>query len=381
MSVSGPSGFRAMGVSCGIKPDKLDIALVQNLGPNFDFAAVFTTNEVKAAPVLWSEQIAKTGKAKAILLNSGGANACTGSVGFAVTHNSAEFLAEKLGLAPIDVAVCSTGIIGEQLDLEKIKLGIVTLTSSSDNDGGLAAQAILTTDSKRKEVLLNGSGYSLGGMAKGAGMLAPSLATMLVVITTDADLSLLNLNEILANVAKSTFNRISSDGCTSTNDSIMLMSSGASKVKPSRDEFEELLLEACQSLANQLILDAEGATVFVELIVDRAKSEDQAELIAKKVVSDSLVKTALFGRDPNWGRVAAAVGAAGAGIDPNTLDIHFNDVPLCLNGTANGDRRRVKLDNRNIQIRISLNQGDVEVKFLTTDLSTRYVLENSEYSS
>ena len=381
MSVSGPSGFRAMGVSCGIKPDKLDIALVQNLGPNFDFAAVFTTNEVKAAPVLWSEQIAKTGKAKAILLNSGGANACTGSVGFAVTHNSAEFLAEKLGLAPIDVAVCSTGIIGEQLDLEKIKLGIVTLTSSSDNDGGLAAQAILTTDSKRKEVLLNGSGYSLGGMAKGAGMLAPSLATMLVVITTDADLSLLNLNEMLANVAKSTFNRISSDGCTSTNDSIMLMSSGASKVKPSRDEFEELLLEACQSLANQLILDAEGATVFVELIVDRAKSEDQAELIAKKVVSDSLVKTALFGRDPNWGRVAAAVGAAGAGIDPNTLDIHFNDVPLCLNGTANGDRRRVKLDNRNIQIRISLNQGDAEVKFLTTDLSTRYVLENSEYSS
>lgn len=381
MSVSGPSGFRAMGVSCGIKPDKLDIALVQNLGPNFDFAAVFTTNEVKAAPVLWSEQIAKTGKAKAILLNSGGANACTGSVGFAVTHNSAEFLAEKLGLAPIDVAVCSTGIIGEQLDLEKIKLGIVTLTSSSDNDGGLAAQAILTTDSKRKEVLLNGSGYSLGGMAKGAGMLAPSLATLLVVITTDADLSLLNLNEMLANVAKSTFNRISSDGCTSTNDSIMLMSSGASKVKPSRDEFEELLLEACQSLANQLILDAEGATVFVELIVDRAKSEDQAELIAKKVVSDSLVKTALFGRDPNWGRVAAAVGAAGAGIDPNTLDIHFNDVPLCLNGTANGDRRRVKLDNRNIQIRISLNQGDVEVKFLTTDLSTRYVLENSEYSS
>lgn len=381
MSVSGPSGFRAMGVSCGIKPDKLDLALVQNLGPNFDFTAVFTTNEVKAAPVLWSEQIAKTGKAKAILLNSGGANACTGSVGFAVTHNSAEFLAEKLGLAPIDVAVCSTGIIGEQLDLEKIKLGIVTLTSSSDNDGGLAAQAILTTDSKRKEVLLNGSGYSLGGMAKGAGMLAPSLATMLVVITTDADLSLLNLNEMLANVAKSTFNRISSDGCTSTNDSIMLMSSGASKVKPSRDEFEELLLEACQSLANQLILDAEGATVFVELIVDRAKSEDQAELIAKKVVSDSLVKTALFGRDPNWGRVAAAVGAAGAGIDPNTLDIHFNDVPLCLNGTANGDRRRVKLDNRNIQIRISLNQGDAEVKFLTTDLSTRYVLENSEYSS
>ena len=381
MSVSGPAGFRAMGVSCGIKPGKLDLALVQNLGPNFDFAAVFTTNEVKAAPVLWSEQIAKTSKAKAILLNSGGANACTGPEGFAVTHKSAEVLAEQLGLAPIDVAICSTGIIGEQLDLEKIRVGIAALTSSNDNDGALAAQAILTTDSKRKEVFLNNGGYSIGGMAKGAGMLAPSLATMLVVITTDADLSSLNLNEMLVAAANSTFNRISSDGCTSTNDSIMLMSSGASKVKPSREEFEELLLEACASLANQLILDAEGATVFVELVVDKAKSEPQAELIAKKVASDSLVKTALFGRDPNWGRVAAAAGAAGAEIDPNTLDIYFNDVPLCLNGSANGDRHRVKLDDRNVQIRISLNQGDATVKFLTTDLSTKYVLENSEYSS
>jgi glutamate N-acetyltransferase/amino-acid N-acetyltransferase len=381
VSVSAPAGFRAMGVSCGIKPGKLDLALVHNLGPNFDFAAVFTTNEVKAAPVLWSEQIAKTDKARAILLNSGGANACTGPAGFSVTHNSAEYLAEKLGLAPIDVAVCSTGIIGEQLDLIKIKTGIDALTSSFDNDGGLAAQAILTTDSKRKEVLVNGNGYSIGGMAKGAGMLAPSLATMLVVITTDADLSKVNLSVLLRVVANKTFNRISSDGCTSTNDSIMLMANGSSKVSPTSDEFEKLLTEVCSSLANQLILDAEGATVFVELIVDKAKSENQAELVAKKVASDSLVKTALFGRDPNWGRVAAAAGSAGAGIDPNSLDVYFNEIPLCLNGAANGDRHRVKLNSETIRIRVSLNQGSAEVKFLTTDLSTKYVLENSEYSS
>lgn len=381
MSVSGPIGFRSFGVACGLKSEKLDLALVQNLGPNFDFAAVLTTNEVKAAPVLWTSQISRTKKAKAVLLNSGGANACTGPAGFAVTHQSAEYLAEKLDLAAIDIAVCSTGIIGEQLDFSKISSGIDALTSSTVNDSSKAAQAIMTTDSVPKEVLIHGNGFSIGGMAKGAGMLAPSLATMLVVLTTDADVSQLDLESILQAVVNRTFNRISSDGCTSTNDSVLLLANGSSGVVASPEDFEVVLSQACESLARQLIQDAEGATVFVEIVVDGAKSEQQAEVIAKKVASDSLVKTAIFGRDPNWGRVAAAVGAAGAGIDPDRLDIYFNGVPLCLNGFANGDRHRISLNTNQLEIRIALNQGDSAVKFFTTDLSTTYVLENSEYSS
>lgn len=381
MSVDGPKGFLAYGVASGLKGKSLDLALVLNSGPLFNFAAVFTTNEVKAAPVLWSTEIAKTGKCKAILLNSGGANACTGPEGFSVTHKSAEYVAEKFQLAPIDVAICSTGIIGEVLDFSKIKNGIDELSQINDSDGQAAALAIMTTDSKPKQTYLNQGNYAIGGMAKGAGMLAPSLATMLVVITSDADVSDIDTQRCLKLCVERTFNRISADGCTSTNDSVLLLCNGASRYKPSESDFLEELMKVCDNLAIELIQDAEGATTFVEITVENARTEEQAIAIARKVAGDSLVKTAFFGRDPNWGRVAAAVGSAKAGINPELLDIYFNGIPVCLSGAANGNRRRVKLDGRSINVVIKLNLGNECATVRTTDLSTEYVLENSEYSS
>ena len=381
MSVSGPKGFRAFGVHCGLKQSDLDLALVHNIGPRYDAAAVFTTNDVKAAPVLWSEQIIKTGKCKAVLINSGGANACTGAKGFAVTHRSAEHLATRLGIDPLDVAVCSTGIIGEQLNGTKIESGINQLTNAKESDGLLAAKAIMTTDSKPKQELVEASGYSIGGMAKGAGMLAPGLATMLVILTTDADLSELPIEKILADCVEQSFNRITSDGSMSTNDTVILMANGSSGAKPEIRDFTTNLLEVCDSLAKQIIRDAEGATVFVEVIVEGATAEDQALKVARKIADDLLVKTALFGRDPNWGRIAAAAGSAGAKIDPNRLDIWLNGELVCLAGEANGDRNRVKLDGDEVEIKVQLNLGSYSSRVLTTDLSTAYVLENSDYSS
>ena len=381
MSVSGPKGFRAFGVHCGLKQSDLDLALVHNIGPRYDAAAVFTTNDVKAAPVLWSEQIIKTGKCKAVLINSGGANACTGAKGFAVTHRSAEHLATRLGIDPLDVAVCSTGIIGEQLNGTKIESGINQLTNAKESDGLLAAKAIMTTDSKPKQELVEASGYSIGGMAKGAGMLAPGLATMLVILTTDADLSELPIEKILADCVEQSFNRITSDGSMSTNDTVILMANGSSGAKPEIRDFTTNLLEVCDSLAKQIIRDAEGATVFVEVIVEGATAEDQALKVARKIADDLLVKTALFGRDPNWGRIAAAAGSAGAKIDPNRLDIWLNGELVCLAGEANGDRDRVKLDGDEVEIKVQLNLGSFSSRVLTTDLSTAYVLENSDYSS
>lgn len=380
MTIDKPKGFFAVGVKSGLKSNKLDLAVVRNLGPNFDVAGVFTTNEIQAAPVLWSKQIVNTGKAKVVILNSGGANACTGSAGFQVTHKTAEYAAEVFGLDAIDVAVCSTGIIGEQLNLDLIQIGIDESVNVS-SDGDLAAQAILTTDSVSKTCFLELDNFSIAGMAKGAGMLAPTLATMLCVITTDADLSSINHQEILERVVDLTFNRISSDGCTSTNDTILVLASGASSSQPTAIEFYDVLFTVCQDLAKQIILDAEGATVFANIEVTNAVSENQALAIAKHVSSDLLVKTALFGRDPNWGRVAASVGAVKAGIDPMKLDIYFNDEPLCLAGAANGDRHRVDLRDKYINIKIDLNLGRYTVNMITTDLSTEYVIENSEYSS
>ncbi|MFZ9840732.1 MAG: bifunctional glutamate N-acetyltransferase/amino-acid acetyltransferase ArgJ [Candidatus Nanopelagicales bacterium] len=379
--MSGPKGFRAFGVHCGLKQSDLDLALVHNIGPRYDAAAVFTTNDVKAAPVLWSEQIIKTGKCKAVLINSGGANACTGAKGFAVTHRSAEHLATRLGIDPLDVAVCSTGIIGEQLNGTKIESGINQLTNAKESDGLLAAKAIMTTDSKPKQELVEASGYSIGGMAKGAGMLAPGLATMLVILTTDADLSELPIEKILADCVEQSFNRITSDGSMSTNDTVILMANGSSGAKPEIRDFTTNLLEVCDSLAKQIIRDAEGATVFVEVIVEGATAEDQALKVARKIADDLLVKTALFGRDPNWGRIAAAAGSAGAKIDPNRLDIWLNGELVCLAGEANGDRDRVKLDGDEVEIKVQLNLGSFSSRVLTTDLSTAYVLENSDYSS
>jgi glutamate N-acetyltransferase/amino-acid N-acetyltransferase len=381
MTVDTPKGFYALGVSCGLKKSGPDLALVRNFGPLFQFSAVFTQNEVKAAPVLWSQQIAKTNKAKAVLLNSGGANACTGSEGFSVTHSSAEYLALKLGLAPIDIAVCSTGIIGEQLDLVKIRNGIDSFNLNDISDGLSAATAIMTTDSRPKQILLDCRGFTMGGMAKGAGMLHPSMATMLAVFTTDADLSELNIDELLFNAVDSSFNRISSDGCMSTNDTVILMASGATGFKPNVQEFSDALNLACLRLAEALIDDAEGSTAFVEVEVQGAIAESQALQVARKVANDSLVKTAIFGRDPNWGRVAAAAGAAGAQIDPDRLDIYFNDIPLCLKGVAYGERNRVDISGDRVTITIRLNLGLASARILTTDLSTQYVTENSEYST
>lgn len=380
MTIDKPKGFFAVGVNAGLKLNKPDLAVVRNLGPNFNLAGVFTTNEVLAAPVLWSKQILKTGKAKAVVLNSGGANACTGSIGFQVTHETAEYAATVFGLAAIDVAICSTGIIGEQLNLDLIKAGI-DQASQLPSSGELAAQAIMTTDSVSKTCFLQLENFSIAGMAKGAGMLAPSLATMLSLITTDADLALIDYQGILEQVVESTFNRVSSDGCMSTNDTVLLLSSGAASHQPTEKEFHDALFAVCQDLSQQIIFDAEGATVFANIEVINAKSEAQALAIARHVSADMLVKTALFGKDPNWGRVAASVGAVKAGIDADKLDIYFNEVPLCLSGTANGDRHRVKLQDKFINIKIDLNLGNFSAGMLTTDLSTKYVIENSEYST
>lgn len=380
MTIDKPKGFFAVGVNSGLKLNKLDLAVVRNLGPHFNLAGVFTTNEVLAAPVLWSKEILKTGKAKAVVLNSGGANACTGSIGFQVTHETAEYAATVFGLAAIDVAICSTGIIGEQLNLDLIKAGI-DQANKLPSSGELAAQAIMTTDSVPKTCFVQLENFSIAGMAKGAGMLAPSLATMLSLITTDADLTLIDHQKILEQVVESTFNRVSSDGCMSTNDTVFLLSSGAASHQPTEKEFHDALFAVCQDLSQQIIFDAEGATVFANIEVINAKSEAQALAIARHVSADMLVKTALFGKDPNWGRVAASVGAVKAGIDASKLDIYFNEVPLCLSGTANGDRHRVKLQDKFINIKIDLNLGNFSAGMLTTDLSTKYVIENSEYST
>ncbi|MBL7261337.1 bifunctional glutamate N-acetyltransferase/amino-acid acetyltransferase ArgJ [Paractinoplanes lichenicola] len=390
MTVTTPKGFRASGVAAGLKPSgNLDVALVVNDGPDFTAAGVFTGNRVKAAPVLWSQQVLKGGIVRAVVLNSGGANACTGSQGFRDTHATAEHTATVLRGGPKpqligagDVAVCSTGLIGELLPMDKLLPGVSAAAKDlSESKGDKAAEAIMTTDTVAKNAVVQREGWSVGGIAKGAGMLAPALATMLVVITTDASADNEVLDAALREATRLTFDRIDADGCMSTNDTVLLLASGASDVQPTPEELTAAVTQVCHDLAQQLITDAEGATKHVAIEVKGAASEADAVEVGRTVAGNNLVKTALFGNDPNWGRILAAVGTTQARFEPDRIDVAINDVWICKGGAAAEDRSKVDLSGRDVRITINLREGEMDATIWTTDLSHAYVHENSAYSS
>ncbi len=377
-----PQGFRSGATAAGLKSSgALDLTLIENLGPRFDAAAVFTSNKVVAAPVIWSRQVAKDGIVRAVVLNSGGANACTGPQGFADTHKTAEFVGQLLNVSSGEVIVCSTGLIGELLPMSKILAGLEAIAPKLDSDGLLAsAQAIMTTDTVPKIANTSNYGVEFTGIAKGAGMLAPALATMLSVIMTDAIVSE-NVHEVFARSTDRTFNRIDSDGCTSTNDTVLLMSSGASGIEINDDQLEELLMDICQSLSEQLIADAEGSTKTVAIHVTNAASEQDAVKIGRACARNNLLKAAIFGGDPNWGRVLAAVGTADAYMDPFAIDVKLNGVQVATNSAPNADKTLVDFSNRLVEIEINMNCGTHSAVIVTNDLSHDYVHENSAYST
>ena len=389
--VTAPEGFRATGIAAGIKASgALDLALVFNEGPDYSAAGVFTRNKVRAAPVLWSEQILASGRLRAVILNSGGANACTGPAGFQDTHATAEATAAALSewgteTGAIEVAVCSTGLIGDRLPMAQVLAGVQEIVH--EMAGGLsggeeAARAIMTTDSVPKQVALHHHDkWTVGGMAKGAGMLAPSLATMLSVITTDALASAEALGAALNHAVSRTFDRLDVDGSCSTNDTVLLLSSGASEIAPSQADLNEAVLKLCDDLCAQLQHDAEGATKQVIVAVTGAACEEDALIAARVVARDSLVKTALFGSDPNWGRVLAAVGMAPVPLDPERITVSFNGFPVCINGVGAPGAREVDLSDENIAVTVDLGVGTATAEVRTTDLSHGYVEENSAYSS
>ena len=383
MSVTAAKGFLASGVSAGLKSSgKKDVALIVNQGPNYDASAVFTSNKVKAAPVIWTQEIIKNKKLKAAVLNSGGANACTGPDGFADTHKTAEYVAELLSIGAIEVGVCSTGLIGNRLDMPRLIKGIEQAHQHLKNDGGDdAAEAIITTDSHKKTAKLENQGWNIGAIIKGAGMLAPDMATMLCVITTDADISDLDHQFILQSATDKTLNRIDSDGCTSTNDTVILMSSGASGIKPDKKDFENQLQLLMSDLASLLINDAEGATKVITIDVINAKSESDAVSVGRSIARNNLLKCAMFGEDPNWGRILAAVGTAEATLNSDLIDVYLNGLQVCGNGAAIAASEKVDLKERSIQIRVDLKMGSDKATIFTNDLSTQYVHENSAYST
>ncbi|GAA4615002.1 bifunctional glutamate N-acetyltransferase/amino-acid acetyltransferase ArgJ [Saccharopolyspora hordei] len=386
MSVTGPAGFRAAGVAAGIKAgSKRDLALVVNDGPQQAAAGVFTTNKVKAAPVLWSQQVLKERTLHAVVLNSGCANACTGPEGFQDTHATAEKVAEVLGVGAIEVAVCSTGLIGERLPMDALLPGVDTAARAlaADEQAGLdAATAVLTTDTKPKQAFQeHEAGWSVGGFAKGAGMLAPNLATMLSVLTTDAVISGDDLDEALRAATRVTFDRLDVDGGTSTNDTVLVLASGASGVEVSKEDFTGLLTSVCTDLVRQLQGDAEGVTKTIDVVVRGAASEADAVAIGRTIAEDNLVKTAIFGSDPNWGRIAMALGRVDAEIDVDKLEIATNGVTLYAAGTKARDRSEADLSGREVEIVVDLHLGEHTATILTTDLSHAYVEENSAYSS
>ena len=382
MSVTSATGFRAAGVAAGLKSTgKPDVALVVNDGPNFAAAAVLTSNRVFAAPVAWTRKV-MGGEIKAVILNSGGANACTGQGGFEDSQATAEKVASLLGCEATKVAVCSTGLIGMRLPMERLLSGVEDAAASLSADGGpSAAQAIITTDTHAKTTTRSGEGYLIGGMAKGAGMLAPGLATMLVTITTDALLTAAELDESLRAATSVTFDRLDSDGCMSTNDTVILLSSGASGVTPELPEFTRILTELCDDLARQLMADAEGASHDISITVRGAAVVDDAVEVARAISRSNLFKCAIFGNDPNWGRVLSAVGTTKAAFNPEQLDVSFNGVPVCIAGAPGVDRSEVDLTSRAVQILVDLHAGDQEATILTNDLTYDYVKENAEYSS
>jgi glutamate N-acetyltransferase/amino-acid N-acetyltransferase len=386
VSVTGPQGFRAAGVTAGIKANgRPDLALVVNDGPEFTAAGVFTRNKVKAAPVLWSQQVVSTGTLRAVVLNSGGANACTGPEGFQTAHATAEKAAELLGCGAIDIAICSTGLIGAQLPRETVLAGVDKAAGALEStaEAGLAAAtAIMTTDTVPKEARhVDEAGWSVGGLTKGAGMIAPSMATMLSVVTTDAVVDAATLEESLRAAVRVSFDRLDVDGSMSTNDTVLVLASGASGVTPEPAALTAAFTAVCKDLAKQMQADAEGVTKRILVRVTGAANEDDAVTIARTVARDSLVKTALFGSDPNWGRVAAAAGYADADLDPEKLDVTINGALLCAGGVAAGDRTAADLSGEDILVEVSLGLGDGVAEILTTDLSHAYVEENSAYSS
>jgi glutamate N-acetyltransferase/amino-acid N-acetyltransferase len=385
MSVTAPLGFRAAGVSAGIKKSgDRDLALVINDGPSRAAAGVFTRNRVKAAPVLWSAQVIQGGRVRAVVLNSGGANACTGSPGFQDTHATAEKAAAVLDDSAGEVAVCSTGLIGERLPLEKILDGIdAAAVELSRGDGGLAAaDAIRTTDTVAKIAFRRGAGgYMVGGMAKGAGMLAPSLATMLCVLTTDADVDAATLERVLRAATAVTFDRLDSDGCLSTNDTVLLLASGAAGISPAEAELAETVTEVCADLTRQLLVDAEGASKAIAIEVVGAASEQDAVAVGRAVARNNLLKCAIHGEDPNWGRVLSATGTTDAVFEPHRLNVAINGVWVCRSGAAGDDRSKVDLRPRDVTITVDLSAGPHSATIWTTDLTAVYVHENSAYST
>lgn len=383
MSTTAAQGFVAAGVTAGLKPSgKSDLALVRNCGPLTSAAAVFTSNRVKAAPVTWSEQVIKDGTLEAVILNSGGANACTGPDGFADTHATAEQVAQELGTGAIDIAVCSTGLIGIRLPMDRIRAAIPNLVKELSVDGGpAAATAIMTTDTVAKTAVVSGDGWTIGGMAKGAGMLAPGLATMLVVLTTDAVIDSATLDRALRAATRVSFDRADSDGCMSTNDTVIAMASGASQVAPAETAFTEALSQLCKDLARQLIGDAEGAAHDIAINVVNAATEDEAVTVGRAVSRSNLFKCAVFGQDPNWGRVLSAIGTTDATFEPDQLDVSFNGVQVCRGGGIGDPREDVDLTQREVQVVIDLHAGDAEATIWTNDLTYDYVKENAEYST
>lgn len=384
MSVTHARGFTAAGVACGLKiSGNKDLALVQNLGPIQNVAAVFTSNRCKANPILWSEQVVSGGLASAIVLNSGGANCYTGPQGFQTTHATAELVAELLDISAGEVVVCSTGLIGEQLNRDKLFSGIRGAAASLSASGGEAsALAIMTTDKVPKGATRDSElGYRVGAMAKGAGMLAPGLATMLVVITTDAVLESEELDAALRAATRVSFDRLDSDGCMSTNDQVTLMASGASGIAPDQAEFTALLTSLCKELALKLLDDAEGASHSIHITTKGAATEDEAVEVSRSVARNNLFKAAIFGNDPNWGRILAAVGVTSAQFDPYNIDVSMNGVLISSRGEPASDRSLVDLSARKVEVLIELNSGSAAATVITNDLTHEYVTENSEYSS
>ena len=394
MTVTAPGGFRAAGVAAGIKESGgADVALVINDGPSRAAAGVFTSNRVKAAPVVWTQQVLQAGQLRAVVLNSGGANACTGPAGFADTHHTAEHLAKVLTgpggeagaageVGAGEIAVCSTGLIGDRLPMDRLLAGIEAAAAGASAHGGAAAaDAIRTTDTVSKTCSVAGTGYVIGGMAKGAAMLAPALATMLVVLTTDADLPPGELDGALRGAVRGSFDRLDTDGCMSTNDTVLLLASGASGTRPDLAEFTALLAGACDDLARQMQQDAEGASKAITIEVTGAASEDDAVMVGRAIARCNLLKCAIHGEDPNWGRVLAAVGTTSAAFEPDELDVAINGVWVCRAGAAAEDRAGVDLTPRDVTITVHLAAGSDAAAIRTTDLTAEYVHENSAYST
>ncbi|ARF71593.1 bifunctional ornithine acetyltransferase/N-acetylglutamate synthase [Kitasatospora albolonga] len=384
MSVTAAQGFSAAGIAAGIKESgSPDLALVVNHGPRRAAAGVFTSNRVKAAPVLWSEQVLKGGEVTAVVLNSGGANACTGPKGFQDTHATAEKVAEVLeGHSAGEVAVASTGLIGIPLPMDKLLPGIEQAAAAlSEHGGEKAAIAIKTTDTVHKTAVAGGEGWTVGGMAKGAGMLAPGLATMLVVLTTDADVPAPQLDAALRDATRTTFDRVDSDGCMSTNDTVLLLASGACGITPEQDAFAEAVRAVCDDLARQLIGDAEGSSKDIRIEVTNAATEDDAVEVGRSIARNNLLKCAIHGEDPNWGRVLSAIGTTRAAFEPDQLNVAINDVWVCKNGRVGEDRDLVDMRYREVRITADLAAGTESAVIWANDLTAEYVHENSAYSS